>query len=64
METFFATASVLWCLPQGRVDPDSQAVGTMMTAGRFRELAEGAGWADVEVLGIDHPFWRFYRLVA
>ena len=64
VQLFFATSSVLWCLPQGRVDPASQAVGTMMTTERFRELAKGAGWADVEVLGIDHPFWRFYRLVA
>jgi SAM-dependent methyltransferase len=63
-ELFFATASVLWCLPQGRVDPDSQAVGTVMRPDRFREIARGAGWSDAEVLGIDHPFWRFYRLVA
>jgi predicted O-methyltransferase YrrM len=62
-ETFFATASVLWCLPQGRVEPDSEAVGTVMRPSRFRGIARKAGWSDIEILPIDHPFWRFYRLV-
>jgi 2-polyprenyl-3-methyl-5-hydroxy-6-metoxy-1,4-benzoquinol methylase len=61
-ETFFAAASVLWCLPQGRVEPDSEAVGTVMRPHHFRRLAQDAGWTDVEILPIDHPFWRFYRL--
>lgn len=63
VETFFATASVLWCLPQGRVEPGSQAVGTVMRPDRFRGIAREAGWADIDVLPIEHPFWRFYRLV-
>ncbi len=64
VQTFFATASVLWCLPQGRVEPDSEAVGTVMTPSRFRRIAQDAGWSDIEILPIDHPFWRFYRLHA
>ena len=64
VQTFFATASVLWCLPQGRVDPESEAVGTVMSASRFRRIAREAGWSDIEILPIDHPFWRFYRLQA
>jgi SAM-dependent methyltransferase len=63
VQTFFATASVLWCLPQGRIEPDSEAVGTMMTASRFRHIVQDAGWSDIEILPIEHPFWRFYRLV-
>jgi SAM-dependent methyltransferase len=63
-ETFFASASVLWCLPQGRVEPDSEAVGTVMRPSRFRSIARQAGWSDVEILRIDHPFWRFYRLIG
>ena len=63
-ETFFATASVLWCLPQGRVEPDSEAVGTVMRPSRFRGIARQAGWSDVEILPIDHQFWRFYRLIG
>jgi SAM-dependent methyltransferase len=61
-ETFFATASVLWCLPQSRVEPDSEAPGTVMRPATFTAIARRAGWADVEVLPIEHPFWRFYRL--
>jgi SAM-dependent methyltransferase len=64
VQTFFATASVLWCLPQGRVEPNSEAVGTVMPASRFRRIAQAAGWSDIEILPIDHPFWRFYRLHA
>ena len=62
-QTFFACASVLWCLPQGRVEPDSEAVGTVMTSERLRSIARAAGWAGIDILPIDHPFWRFYRLV-
>ena len=64
VQTFFATASVLWCLPQGRVEPDSEAVGTVMPASQFRRIARQAGWSDIEILPIDHSFWRFYRLIA
>ncbi|MGH7748762.1 MAG: class I SAM-dependent methyltransferase, partial [Candidatus Dormibacteria bacterium] len=63
-ETFFATASVLWCLPQSRVEPDCQAPGTVMRPATFASIAKRAGWSGVEVVPIDHPFWRFYRLVA
>jgi 2-polyprenyl-3-methyl-5-hydroxy-6-metoxy-1,4-benzoquinol methylase len=62
VETFFATASVLWCLPQGRVEHDSQAVGTIMRPDTLRGLAAKAGYQSVEILPIEHPFWRFYRL--
>jgi len=62
-ETFFATASVLWCLPQGRVETDSEAPGTVMRPAIFDAIARRAGWSGVEVLPIEHPFWRFYRLV-
>jgi hypothetical protein len=31
---------------------------------RFRSIARTAGWSDVEILRIDHPFWRFYRLIG
>jgi len=28
----------------------------------LREYASAAGFMDVEVLGIEHPFFRFYHL--
>jgi hypothetical protein len=27
------------------------------------DLARRAGYADVQILPIEHPVWRFYRLV-
>src|SRR5581483_1222447 len=44
-ETFFATASVLWCLPQGRVETDSEAPGTVMRPAIFDAIARRAGWS-------------------
>lgn len=61
-ESFFASASVLWCLPQSRVEPDCQAPGTVMRPDTFGAIARHAGWKGFDVLPIEHPFWRFYRL--
>jgi hypothetical protein len=63
VETFFACASVTWCLPQSRVDPDSEAPGTLMRPATLVSFARRAGWAGVEVLPIEHLFFSFYRLV-
>ena len=62
VERFFAAFSPLWCLPQGRVEPDSEAPGTLMRPSMLRDFAQQAGYADVEVLPIQNTFWRFYRL--
>ncbi|TDX03146.1 bifunctional 2-polyprenyl-6-hydroxyphenol methylase/3-demethylubiquinol 3-O-methyltransferase UbiG [Kribbella sp. VKM Ac-2566] len=62
VQRFLAAASVIWCTPQGRVDEDSEVVGTMLRPDRLRQLAGRAGFGTVDVLPIDHPFWRFYRL--
>ena len=61
-ESFFASASVLWCLPQSRVEPDCQAPGTVMRPDMFGDIARQAGWSGFDILPIEHPFWRFYRL--
>jgi hypothetical protein len=63
IETFMATVSVLWCLPQGRVEHDSEAVGTLIRPERFKGIARDASWSDHEILAIAHRCWRFYRLV-
>ena len=62
VQRFLAAASVIWCTPQGRVDEDSEVVGTMLRPDRLRQLAGKAGFGSVDVLPIDHPFWRFYQL--
>src|SRR6201993_4004923 len=63
MERFFAAASTIWCLPQGRVGPDPEPVGPLIRPAAMRDLARRAGFADAEILSIEHPAWRFYRLV-
>jgi SAM-dependent methyltransferase len=54
--------SVLHCLPQVMVFPDAAGIGTIMGPATLRSHAEEAGFAQVGVLPIENPFWRFYRL--
>jgi len=63
IERFFAAASAIWCLPQGRVGPDPEPVGTLIRPAAMLGLARRAGYADGQILPIEHPVWRFYRLV-
>jgi predicted O-methyltransferase YrrM len=63
VETFFGVVSALWCLPQSRVVPDCEAPGTLMRPATLEAFARRAGWAGYEVMPIEHPFFRFYRLV-
>jgi len=54
--------SAIHCLPCALTDPPATGTGTIMRTPRFREYAQAAGFADVEVLPIENDFWRFYRL--
>lgn len=54
--------SVLHCLPVGTAERPSAMTGTAMRPDTLRRYAREAGFRDVEVLPIDHDFWRFYRL--
>jgi hypothetical protein len=54
--------SVLHCLPAGRAEAPSAATGTVMRSGTLRAYAREAGFEDAEVLPIEHPLFRFYRL--
>jgi 2-polyprenyl-3-methyl-5-hydroxy-6-metoxy-1,4-benzoquinol methylase len=56
--------SILHCLPVGRVEQPSAETGTAMRESTFRRYAEEAGFGQVEVVPIEHDFWRFYRLVS
>jgi hypothetical protein len=49
--------SVLHCLTVGMLD------GTVIRADTVRAYASDAGFRRVDVLPIEHEFWRFYRLV-
>lgn len=54
--------SVMHCLPVGRDEQPSAATGTIMRPATLRAYALDAAFSDVEILPIDHDFWRFYRL--
>jgi hypothetical protein len=63
VQRFFATVSVLWCLPQSR--PASAADRSGRSCGhRLRKLAPEAGISTVTVLPNEHPLLRFHRLSA
>ncbi len=63
LERLFYAWSVFFCLPTGREEQPSAATGTVMRPAKFREYALSAGYQDVEILPIEHDFWRFYRLI-
>jgi 2-polyprenyl-3-methyl-5-hydroxy-6-metoxy-1,4-benzoquinol methylase len=54
--------SVLHCLPQTMVFPDSAAIGTVMRPSILKDLSAQAGFSDFEILPIENAFWRFYLL--
>jgi hypothetical protein len=64
VQRLFANVSTLWCPPQGRMQPDANLVGTVLRPSRLRQLASEAGFGHADVLPIEHPFFRFYRLTA
>jgi 2-polyprenyl-3-methyl-5-hydroxy-6-metoxy-1,4-benzoquinol methylase len=63
IERFMYAISVLHCLPVGLYEQPSAGTGTVMRPGILRQYATEAGFADVEVLPIEHRFYLFYRLV-
>ena len=54
--------SILHCLPAGMADEPSAATGTVLRPATLRAYAQEAGFRDIEVLPIEHLFFRFYRL--
>jgi 2-polyprenyl-3-methyl-5-hydroxy-6-metoxy-1,4-benzoquinol methylase len=64
VERFMYAASVLHCLPAGMADQPSAATGTVMRPDTLRRYATDAGFTQVEILPIQHDFFRFYRLAG
>jgi SAM-dependent methyltransferase len=62
LERFNYGWSILHCLAVGMLDEDSTGTGTAIRADTVRAYAGAAGFRRVEVLPIDHEFWRFYLL--
>jgi hypothetical protein len=55
--------SVLHCLAVGLLDHDSAGTGTVIRPHTLLAYAAEAGFRRVDVLPIEHDFWRFYRLM-
>jgi 2-polyprenyl-3-methyl-5-hydroxy-6-metoxy-1,4-benzoquinol methylase len=64
LERFMYGWSALHCLPSSMVQQPSAATGTVMRTATLRRYARQAGYADAEILPIDHDFWRFYSMVG
>ena len=62
VERFMYVASVLHCLPAAMVEQPSTATGTVLRPTTVQRLATEAGFTRVEVVPIEHDFFRFYRL--
>jgi hypothetical protein len=62
MERFMYAASVLHCLPVGMIEAESAATGTVIRSSIVRDYATRAGFATTDVLALEHPQFRLYRL--
>jgi SAM-dependent methyltransferase len=54
--------SILHCLPATLAENPVEATGTVLRAPTLAGWAAAAGFAVADVVAIDNPFWRFYRL--
>jgi SAM-dependent methyltransferase len=61
-ERFAYMVSVVHCLPTAMAEQPSAGLGMVVREPTVRRLAADAGFAGVEVLAIEHPMLRFYRL--
>jgi hypothetical protein len=55
--------SLLFCLPTGMAEQPSAATGQVMRPATLRRYAMEAGFREVEILPIEHPRMRLYRLI-
>jgi 2-polyprenyl-3-methyl-5-hydroxy-6-metoxy-1,4-benzoquinol methylase len=62
IERFHYSWSAVHCLAVGLADTPSAGTGTVMRPSTLRAYARDAGFQDVEILPVEHDFWRFYRL--
>lgn len=61
-ERFMYGWSILHCLPATLAEHPVEASGTVLRAPTVARWATAAGFGGFEVLPIDNPFWRFYRM--
>jgi 2-polyprenyl-3-methyl-5-hydroxy-6-metoxy-1,4-benzoquinol methylase len=54
--------SIVHCLPVSLAETPSAAIGTVIRPDTIRQLAQDAGFANVDILPVDGGFFRLYRL--
>jgi ubiquinone/menaquinone biosynthesis C-methylase UbiE len=62
VERYMYGWSILLCLPTAMASQPSAATGTVMRADTLRRYASEAGFSRVDVLPVEHDFFRLYRL--
>ncbi len=62
LERLMYTYSVLCCLAAGMSEQPSAETGTVMRPDTLRAYAQEAGFGEVEILSVEHDFFRLYRL--
>jgi 2-polyprenyl-3-methyl-5-hydroxy-6-metoxy-1,4-benzoquinol methylase len=63
-ERFLYAVSLLHCLPVGMSEQPSAATGTALRPDTLRAYGVAAGFADVEIVPVEHRFHRLYRLLG
>lgn len=62
IERMLYAMSVLACVPATTAESGAVVNGTVLRAPTLRAWAAEAGFDRVDVLAIENPFWRFYRI--
>lgn len=62
VERMLYAMSVLHCVPATTAEGGDVVNGTVLRAPTLRAWAASAGFRRVDVLDIENPFWRFYRI--
>jgi hypothetical protein len=55
--------SLMFCLTVGMAEQPSAGTGQTMSPATLRRYAIEASFSEVEILPIEHPRMRFYRLI-
>jgi hypothetical protein len=62
IDGFLYGFSLLACLPAGMSEQPSAQTGTVMRPETLKKYALAAGFSEMEILSIEHFFFRLYRL--
>jgi hypothetical protein len=62
LERYHYGWSVVSCLPGAVGDPGTAATGAVMRPATLGRYAREAGFGGAEILPLQTPAWRFYRL--